>query len=470
MKTIKWSYLLGVTVLGISGALVLVQRRSQALESVLHKAGVTAHPKGTLTFTKDIAPIVYQNCTSCHRQGEIGPFALQSYADVKKHARQIALVTHSRQMPPWKADPNYGEFQDARRLTDDQLDTIQQWAEEGAKEGNSRDLPLAPKFPTGWTMGEPDAVFSPDESYTLEAEGADVYRCFVLPTHFAEDRYLTAMEVRPGNSKIVHHVIAFLDTSGQARKLDAADPGPGYSSRGGGIGLLPSGAIGGWAPGNMPHPLPAGVGTLLPKGADIVLQVHYHKSGKPETDRTKLGLYFTKTPVDKRLRATLAINPFIRIPPGNANYTLKAARDIPTNVTVLQVMPHMHLLGREMTVTANLPDGSTKPLVRVPDWDFNWQTTYTLKEPLKLPAGSKIDMVARYDNSTSNPHNPSSPPRQVTWGEQTTDEMCIAFVFYTVDTEQLTKGIQADGMFEFSNLGKRARLGPRLRELLKNRN
>jgi hypothetical protein len=251
------------------------------------------------------------------------------------------------------------------------------------------------------------------------------------------------MEVRPGNAKVVHHVIAYLNADGKAREREAAntDGQPGYTAFGG-IGTTPSGTLGGWAPGNFPRRLPDGVGNPYPKGTDIVLQVHYHPSGKPETDQTRVGLYYCKKPVDKQLRIFPVIAG-LKIPAGEANYTVKSFEfPVPWNATVLEVMPHMHLLGKEMVITATTPEGEKKTLINVPHYDFSWQTTYAYKNPVKLAKGSKIGLTARYDNSTSNPRNPSSPPRQVGWGEQTTDEMCIGFVYYTLDDEHITQGVK----------------------------
>ena len=421
--------------------------------TALKEPAYVPRPKGALTFSRDIAPLINANCASCHRPGEVAPFSLLTYDDVKKRAKQIATVTQSHFMPPWKAsEPAPSAFYDARHLTPEQIGLLAQWADEGAKPGNLKQAPAPPKFTEGWTLGQPDVVLGSDEPYMLAAEGSDVYRCFVLPANYSEDRYVSAVEVRPGNSKVVHHVIAFLDTSGKARELDAADPGPGYTSHGG-IGITPSGSLGGWAPGNMPRRLPDGVGILLPKGADVVLQVHYHKDGKPEQDKTKIGLHFCKTPVDKRLRVSMVINPLLYIPPGKADYTIPAIRPLKINqdITVLDVMPHMHLIGRAMEVTATRPDGTKQTLVNVPDWDFNWQTTYQFKQPIQLPKGSDINLLARYDNSTGNPRNPSSPPKLVHWGEQTTDEMCLAFVSYTIDAEHLTQGKTVENLPEFGN-------------------
>ncbi|HEY3863553.1 MAG TPA: redoxin domain-containing protein [Verrucomicrobiae bacterium] len=391
------------------------------------------------TFDKDIAPILYKNCAVCHRTGEVAPFSLLTFGDAGKRAKQIARVTSERIMPPWKAEAGFGEFANDRHLPPEQIALIQDWAQSGAAEGSKADLPEAPKFADGWTLGEPDAVLEPDEDYHLDAEGPDIYRCFVIPTKFTEGHYVRAMEIRPGNRKVVHHVIVHYDTTGAARALDARDPGPGYTSFGG-VGFRSSGMIGGWAPGNFPSLLPEGIGRMVPQDADLVVQVHYHRSGKPETDRTKVGLYFAKGPVDKRIRAKMVVHPLLRIPPGDSDYVVHASLPVTEDVTAYRVTPHMHLLGRDMKVTATLPDGTLLPLVHVSNWDFNWQTSYEFAQPLHLPAGSRLDMEAHYDNSAANPLNPNNPPKIVRWGEQTTDEMCLAFVSYTLDKEHLARG------------------------------
>jgi hypothetical protein len=234
------------------------------------------------------------------------------------------------------------------------------------------------------------------------------------------------------------------DTTGRARELDAADPGPGYTSFGG-VGFKSGGMIGGWAPGNFPSFLPDGIGRRLPKGADLVVQVHYHKSGKPESDRTKIGIYYTRGPVDKRIRSFPVAKLMLRIPAGDSNYTVHASLPVRLDATLYRVTPHMHLLGRDMKLTATLPDGTLVPLVHVANWDFNWQTGYELKTPLHLPAGSRVDLEATYDNSSDNPVNPNNPPKLVTWGEQTTDEMCLAFLSFTLDRERLSRGIAVRG-------------------------
>jgi mono/diheme cytochrome c family protein len=420
----------------------------------------TPRAKRVVTYAKDIAPILYQNCASCHRTGEIGPFALMSYTDAKKRAAQLVSVTESRFMPPWHAD-SHGEFRDERKLTPEQIATIREWVAAGSPEGSPSAVPAPPKFPQGWSLGKPDLTLEPTKAYTLAAEGGDVYRCFVIPSGQTEDRYVAAIEVRPGNAKVVHHVIAYLDVSGKAKQVEAQnkDGQPGYTSYGG-IGTTPSGALGGWAPGNLPRLLPDGVGTLLPKGSDVVLQVHYHRSGKAETDQTRIGIYFCKKPVDKRMRI-LPVFGMLSIPAGEANYTVHGfPMNLGNDATILGVMPHMHLLGHDMTVTATMPDNSKKTLVHVPNYDFNWQTTYMYKEPVKVAAGTRVGLTAHYDNSSSNPRNPNRPPKQIGWGEQTTDEMCIAFVYYTIDKEELTKGITFVGGREFGRKRQSTAVAP----------
>jgi mono/diheme cytochrome c family protein len=402
---------------------------------------------GAVTFHRDIAPILSSNCSSCHSPGQVGPFPLNSYADAKKRARLIASVTQDRLMPPWHADEGVEKFHGARRLSEAQISLIQRWADAGAPEGKpASTTPAKAQVATQAAPKSvaPDVTFGPPEAYSLSAEGPDVYRCFVIPTNYAEDRWVRSISVAPQNRQVVHHVIAYLDRSGSARKLDEADAGPGYTSFGG-PGFSSSGTLGGWAPGNEPRVLPDGTGMLLPKGADIVLQVHYHPNGKPETDLTRIGLSFCQGPVDKRMRVLPVLYLPLRIPAGESKYLTRTEMEIPRDITVHSVTPHMHLLGREMTVSATLPDASTKKMVHVPNWDFNWQTTYAFQQPIALPTGSKVEVAARYDNSTANPINPSSPPKEVRWGEETTDEMCIAFLSYTVDSEHLTRGEVAEG-------------------------
>lgn len=394
----------------------------------------TTSARKTVTYCRDIAPLVQKNCESCHRAGEVAPFALSTYDDVKKRARQIAAVTQSRFMPPFKADAECaGQFQDARHLTDAQIALLQRWSDAGAPFGDKRDLPRPVSYPKGWALGTPDMILQPTRPYHLTAEGADIYRCFVVPTNFTEDKWVSAVDVKPGNAKVVHHVIAYIDSTGASEALDNKEAEPGYTSYGG-PGFPATGTLGGWAPGITAHHLPAGTATFVPKGARVVLQVHYHKNGKPETDRTQVGVYFARTPTDKQVRI-LPLAAKLHITPGDPNYTTTISIPSPLDVHLVAITPHMHLLGRTMKVTAALPDGTNRTLVSISDWDFNWQATYNYKQPVALPRGTVLTMTATYDNSAQNPRNPNNPPKLVTWGEETTDEMCLAFLHFTVDAE-----------------------------------
>lgn len=390
---------------------------------------------GPVTYTKHVARILRDNCQECHRPGQIAPFSLTNYREAKNWGREIEEFTASRQMPPWKAELHYGEFKGVRRLPDEDIATLAAWVDNGMPQGRKKDLPPAREWPTTkWRLGTPDLVLTMPEEYELAASGRDVYRCFVLPSGLTEDRDIIAVEFSAGNTRVVHHVLAYLDTKGRARRLDDLDPGPGYTSFGG-VGFPPDGGLGGWAPGAVVQFMPKGVGRTIPKGADIIIQVHYHKSGKVERDQTSLGLYFSKTPVERQLRSIPVLNFRFVIPPGAKRHEVRQSIRVPVDVTTYSVFPHMHLLGREMKIWATTPDGKTIPLVRIPDWDFNWQSSYYFEQPIKLPAGTRIDLVAYYDNSADNPYNPNDPPREVRWGEQTTDEMCLAFIAFTIDNE-----------------------------------
>jgi alkyl hydroperoxide reductase subunit AhpC len=418
-----------------------------AVGCAIRRAAAPALAKaGVPTYARDVAPILRAKCEGCHRPGEVAPFSLQTYAQASAWSVDIKRFTAGGQMPPWKPTPSFGEFKDAdvHTLTASERNVIAKWADNGAPLGDQKQMPPPRRFVQGWQLGEPDIVIVPEKAYHLSADGDDVYRNFVVKSNFDQDRYISAVEVRPGNAAVVHHVIAYIDgfkQSGEyaSEKLEAAtkDGQPGYESFGG-PGFVPTGMAGGWAPGNDPYFLPAGVGTRVPKGSRIVVQVHYHKDGKPEIDQTRLGIHFCRGTVHKAETGGWAINFLFKIPPGDPRYKVEAAMPVTEDQHLFAVTPHMHLLGREMKVWATFPDGSEKPLVWIKDWDFNWQATYFLKEPMALPKGAKLHMTAFYDNSVLNPRNPMKTKlRPVTWGEQTTDEMCIAFFSTTKDKEQL---------------------------------
>ena len=389
-----------------------------------------APKKETVTYAEHIAPIMQQRCQGCHRTGEVAPFTLLSYNDAKTWAAEIAYYTKARLMPPWKPEPGFGEFKNSRRMTDEELDLIAKWVEAGAPAGDLSKAPKAIKFPEGWVLGEPDHVVQMEQEYVVGPEGEDEYRHFVIPTNFETDMYVQAVDLEPGNRQTVHHVIIYLDVNGEARKLDAQQEGYGYATSGGGAGFEVSGTLGGWAPGVSPTILPDGVAYLLPKGADIILQVHYYRTGKPERDLSKAGLYFSKTPNPAPLRTGNAINTKFEIPPGAKAHRVAGTAKIKQDIILFGVGPHMHLLGRDMKMHANLPGGEKMDLIYISDWDFNWQDAYHYKKPIFLPAGSSIKMLAHFDNSADNPNNPNDPPIPVRWGEKTTDEMAIGFFYY----------------------------------------
>lgn len=392
----------------------------------------------TPTFNREIVRLLQDHCQGCHRPGGIGQVSFFPYEQAVAWAADIRDAVQTRTMPPWNAREGFGEFVGARRLTEAQIETFSKWVDAGMPEGDPADLPPPREFPENWTLGKPDLILTPAEAYPVEATGKDEYRCFVMPVDLPGDRYVSAIEVLPGARDVVHHVSVYLDESGRAEALDRADPKPGYDSFGG-IGFPPSGTLGGWAPGNTPHRLPDGVGRLLPRNARVIMQVHYHKSGRAARDLSRLGIYFSIVPVDKRLYEETVASRLLFIPPGAKHYKVTGATTLPRDMRALSVLPHMHLLGEEIRVTATRPDSTRVPLVWVAPWDFNGQETYIFKTPIPLPRGTRIDLEAYYDNSADNPRNPNSPPRWVRWGEESTDEMCIAFLYVTLDDEHLTQ-------------------------------
>ena len=362
-----------------------------------------------VTYSEHIAPILQNQCQTCHRPGEVAPFALVDYSDAKAWATEIAEYTQARLMPPWKPAPGYGSFKNERRLTDTEIEMIAHWAESGAPAGDLEAVPPAPEFRDAWALGEPDWIAEMPVEYEIEPEGEDEYRQFIIPTNFETDMYVQAVDVQPGNRKTVHHVIAYLDVNGEARKLDAEDPKPGYVTEGTGPGFDSAGTVGGWAPGMAPVVLPEGVGYLLPKGADIVMQVHYYRTGHLERDRTRLGLYFSRAENTTKLRIGDAINSDFTIPAGEGWYEVLAHENFKRDVYLLATMPHMHLLGRDMRLVATTPEGIRHDLIWIQDWDFNWQDVYHYQEPLFLPAGTRWHAPFGAAGGVCNPRRVGSP-------------------------------------------------------------
>ncbi len=386
-------------------------------------AGMAAQdPSVPLTFGRDIAPIIFGNCSSCHRPGESAPFPLLSYSDVKKRARQIATVTANRYMPPWLPKAGHGEFAGERRLSHAEIAKIRQWVSQGALEGDL-DLTKLPQFPQGWQLGQPDMVVSMPEAYTLPAQGLDVFRNFVIPLPLSETRHIEAVELRPGNPAIVHHAVMQIDRSGTTRQLDAQHPQPGFPGMEMGDSEAPEGHILSWTPGKQPSRSAYGLAWKLAKGSDLVLQLHMVPSGKPEPVQARIGFYFAPAPPLRQSQVLVLRENDIDIPAGIKDYRVRDEFLLPTDVQALSIYPHAHYLGKDIQVYARLADGSKKWLLWIPDWDFNWQDQYSFKQPVLLPRGSTVVMQYSFDNSSENPRNPHIPPRRVVHGGRSSDEM-----------------------------------------------
>lgn len=392
------------------------------------RAAAKTAPAKTPTFTKDVAPIVFENCTTCHRPGQVAPFPLLTCADAQKRAAQIAAVTQSHFMPPWKAEPGFGRFHGERRLLDAQVATLQKWARAGAPQGDPRALPPLPHFPEGWQLGKPDLVLKMSRPYTVPADGPDVQRCFVVSIPTPKDAYVVGYEFRPSDPKVVHHALLYTDASGVARQKQTRNEQKtgevGYPSFGG-PGFLPSTVLGAWVPGETPESLPDGIAKSLPANNDLVIQTHFHPTGKPETEQSEVGIYFAKRPPAKLVEGILEGDFKINIPPGEKNFVARDSFTLPIDVQAISIQPHAHLLCKDMKVTATLPDGTAKPMIWIKDWDWNWQGAYPYADPVRLPKGTRLDMAFTFDNSADNPHNPNSPPQWVRFGEQTKDEMAL---------------------------------------------
>jgi Tfp pilus assembly protein PilF/mono/diheme cytochrome c family protein len=377
-----------------------------------------------LTFSRDIAPIVFGRCASCHRPGQAAPFTLLTYDDVRRRARQIVEVTRRRYMPPWKPVAGYGgPFLEERRLTDEEIQTIARWVEQGTPEGNPADLPPHRDRTEEWHLGPPDLVVTMAEAYSLGADGPSVFRNFVIRIPITETKYVAGLEYSPGNARVVHHANLRVDRSPASRELDGTDPLPGYEGRLSPGAQYPDGYFLGWTPGQLPRLAPKGMAWRLEPGSDLVVQVHMQPSGRPETLQSRVGLYFTDDPPVRTPMMLRLGRHNIDIPPGMSRYVTSDQYRLPVDVEVHVVQPHAHYRAREIKGFALLPDGRRQWLIYIDDWDFNWQDVYRYAKPLVLPKGTIIGMEFTYDNSEENPRNPDRPPRRVLLGEDSTDEM-----------------------------------------------
>jgi hypothetical protein len=435
--------------------------------------------KAEVTFSKDVAPIFFKNCVECHKPNDIAPMSLITYKEARPWARSIKEKVANREMPPWSPDPHYGEFSNEKRLSDKDVQTIVAWVDGGAKEGNPKDLPAVPELAKGgWSIGKPDAVFEMGETWTIQPDAPDNYINFFIPTNFKEDRWVQMAEILPGNRRVVHHVIAFIQTPQMmakreaeakaaggkvgARKADGklfyldgtlrrvrmeapvvddacSQQQPTGGRRIGGGGDENEGQLlAGYAPGLQPTVYQPGVAKKLPAGSTIMFQMHYSafrgSLEKPELDRTKIGLVFAKEPPDKVAITFAAANVMFKIPAGDGNHEVTACQEVPLDVQVVNYMPHMHLRGKDMKYEIVYPDGRRETLLWVPKFSFNWQAAYVLKNPLSVPKGSKLIVTAHYDNSKNNKYNPDAT-KDVRWGDPTYDEMMIGWLDILVDNK-----------------------------------
>jgi uncharacterized protein (TIGR03437 family) len=401
---------------------------------VLLIAAAAAATAQQVTFSEHIAPIIYANCATCHRPGQVSPFSLLSYDDVARHAFTIANVTQTRYMPPWKPEPGWVAYRDQRGLTDAQIALIQQWVAAGMPQGDPAKAPPIPTFPDGWQLGTPDLILEMPTGFNIPAEGPDIYRNFVLPTKLTEDKYVRAIELKPSARPVVHHALFYSDTSGKALAMDGQDGQPGFpglgsvfTAQGDPISAITSGGIGGWVPGTTPQYLPDGITIPLPKGSDLLIQMHFHLNGAPQVEKTTIGLYFGPKPARDlsqiQVPAFFGIQANIDIPANEANYKVRGSFTLPVDVDAVSVGAHSHYLGKSAKLTATLPTGEVKVLLWIKSWDFSWQDQYLFKDLLPLPKGTRLDGEYTYDNSTANLKNPNTPPKRVKWGENSTDEM-----------------------------------------------
>ena len=373
-----------------------------------------------VTFTKDVAPILYKSCVECHRPTMFAPMSLVTFDDARPWARSIKQRVVSRTMPPWGADPAHGSFKNDPRLSQAEIDTIAKWVDDGAPKGDDKDLPPVPQLAEGWTIGKPDAVFTMEEEYKIPASGTIPYLYLRVPTYLTEDKWIQAIEIKPGARSHVHHVLAYTQPAGQT-------PNPG--------GALGPTNIGGVTPNKPGLVFEPGVARLFRGNSDIVLQMHYTTNGTEATDRTTVAVIYAKEPPTKLAAGGMALNPRFVIPANDGNAEVRATQTLTKDTLVTAYTPHMHVRGKDMTYIAHYADGTDETLISVPKYDFNWQITYQLAQPKLLPKGTKVEVIAHFDNSTANKFNPD-PSKDVRWGDQTWEEMMIGFYSTVVDLPQ----------------------------------
>jgi hypothetical protein len=436
------------------------------LAAIASPAAAAQDPPATPTFAKDVAPIFYKNCTVCHRPGEIAPMSLLTYSDARPWIRSISTEVARGAMPPWHADPSHGEFLNDRRLSDAEKETILKWVAAGAPEGNAADLAPQPVYPEGWAIGKPDAVFALGEEYPVPDSGTVDYKYFEVPTNLTEDRWIQAFEVKPGTPAVVHHVIVYARAPRRERPAGAPPAGqnggapparrqgpfsfaPGMDEPDsvkasaahqetpndrpfpqGGTGSF----VGGFTPGQGVRVFQPGTALKLPAGSTLVFQMHYTANGKAAVDRTRIGFVFAKEPPKQEVIIAALVNANFTLPAGASSTRVDAEMTINQDTTLWSLLPHTHVRGRRWEIQATYPDGRSEVLLAVPNYDFNWQTDYVFKQPLKLPKGTVVRSSAWYDNSAANRTNPD-PTSDVHWGEQTWEEMQFTAFTFTLDPQ-----------------------------------
>jgi mono/diheme cytochrome c family protein len=407
------------------------------------------------TFARDVAPIVHRRCSSCHHDGGSGPFPLVTHRDLARRLRQIEIVTTDRYMPPWPPVPGYGDFLDDRRLSDEELATLTAWIAAGGPLGDPEDLPPEPTFDNEWRLGEPDLVLEMAEPYTVPAEGFDVWRTFVVPTGLEDETYVRAIEFRPTNEKVVHHFIMYMDATDGSRGQDAADPGVGFEGMSAEVSLLGEEAYG-WVTGMSPRPLPHGVATTIAPGTDFVLDTHFVPRGREEEVEIDIGLHFADAPPEVYPSGVIIIGPGATIPPGAADYTIGESFELPVDVQAMSIAPHAHYVCQRVDVWADLPDGRREDLLRIDDWDPDWQEIYRYRELVPLPAGTRIEMRFTYDNSSRNERNPFDPPRRIVTGKAAVNEMAIAWLNVVVEEREDLETLKQDCSVDYRANSQRA--------------
>jgi hypothetical protein len=398
-----------------------------------------------VTFTRDVAPVLQKNCQGCHRPGEAAPFSLLTYEQARPWAKAMKEAVRMKKMPPWFADPHYGKFSNDRSLAQKDADILAAWADAGAPEGDPKDLPAPLDYLEGWSIPKPDVVFELPRAYQIPASGTLEYQKVIVPSGFTEDKWVQFAEARPDDRAHVHHMILFIREPESHWLRGAAKPGeffvaPKIKDDTVDTSALPSDFLVGYAPGQPPEILPNGQAKLIKAGSDLVLEIHYTTNGKASTDRSKFGLVFAKEPPKERVLTLSATNGTFKIPPGDANYKVDATFELGSTATLASVHPHMHGRGKDFEYRIVYPTGETETVLRVPHYNWHWQLWYNLAQPILLPKGTKIECTAHFDNSPNNPDN-ADPTKEVTWGDQSWDEMMVGFFNLVFDAGTPVKDI-----------------------------